>query len=398
MKYIKSTLKYTLATIVALLLIVNVFILVTGRTYLYKGIANTYLKGRSGPSINESELFENRMVKVGVAQPTPHAANYNKIALSTTQQQFADSFGTIAFVVIKNDSLVHEQYWDGFDDKSHTNSFSMAKSIVAMLVGVAINDGKITSVDDPITKYLPEFKAMENSKLGTITIRHLLTMSSGVNFDEDYVNPLAYPAEAYYGDDLKKLTLQSHYKATEEPGVYFKYHSGDTQLLTFVLEAATGEHVADYASKKLWSKIGTTNEAWWNLDHKDGNEKSFCCFNSNAPDFARIGSLILHYGKWNGQQVVDSAYVVEMTSLAKLKNPKTEATITNYGFQWWLVPNYKGHNIVYMRGKQGQYVAIIRDLNLVVCRLGHQQSKLFAGEDHRADFFKFIDIALDMTK
>ena len=126
--------------------------------------------------------------------------------------------------------------------------------------------------------------------------------------------------------------------------------------------------------------------------------KAFCCFNSNAPDFARIGSLIMNYGKWNGQQVVDSAYVVEMTSLAKLKNPKTETIITNYGFQWWLAPNYKGHDIVYMRGKQGQYVAIIRDLNLVVCRLGHQQSKLFVGEDHRADFFKFIDIALDMTK
>jgi CubicO group peptidase (beta-lactamase class C family) len=397
MKFIIKPLKYLLGTLVALLIIANVFILLSGRTYLYKGVANTYLKGRGGPSINESEIFENRVVKAGVAQPYPFASNYNKYTFTAPQQAFIDSFKSVAFVVIKNDSILHEQYWDGFDKKSHTNSFSMAKSIIALLIGVAIEDGKITSVDDPVAKYLPAFKEMETTP-NKVTIRHLLTMSSGINFDEDYVNPLAYPAEAYYGNDLRALTFKTKYRAVDEPGKVFKYHSGDSQLLAFIIEAATGKHVGDYASEKLWSKIGTVNDAWWNLDHKNGNEKSFCCFNSNAPDFARVGSLILHNGKWNGKQIIDSAYVVQTTTVANLTNNETQKPITNYGFQWWLLPEYKGHKIVYMRGILGQYVVIIPDMNLVLCRLGHTRSKRKVGDEHPSDLFNYIDMALDVAK
>ncbi len=397
MKYVSKFFKYLLGALIAMVLIVNVFILITGRTYLYKGIANTYLKGRSGPSINESEIFANRIVKASNPMPYARAANYNVQALTSAQLAFMDTFKTVAFVVIKNDSLVHEQYWDGINAQSHTNAFSMAKSIVAMLIGVAINDGKIASIDDPVAKYLPEFKAIETTP-NKVTIRHLLTMSSGVNFDEDYVNPLAYPGEAYYGSDLRKLTFHTHYKTTEEPGKYFKYHSGDTQILAFLLEAVTGKHVGDYATEKLWSKIGATNDAWWNLDSENGSEKSFCCFNSNALDFARIGSLILHHGKWNGQQVVDSSYVAQMTSIANLKDETTGKQINNYGLQWWIVPNYLGHDIVYMRGKLGQYVAILPDENLVICRLGHLQDSRKDENDHRVDFFRYIDIGLALTK
>lgn len=394
MKFIKGFFKWLLVILVVL----NILILVSGRTYLYKAIANTYFKGRSGPAIDESLIFSNRIVKTAAHQPWKQALDYNKQQLPEGFKAKITDLQPVAFMVIKNDSIKYEEYWDGFNQDSHTNSFSMAKSILAVLTGVAIKDGKIKSVNEPVSNYLPEIKAMEKIP-NQITIKHLLTMSSGINFNEDYNNPFAYPAESYYGSDLRKQTLNGGYKVMVEPGKYFNYRSGDSQLLAFVLEKATGKHVGDYAAEKLWSKIGAKNDAWWNLDHEDGNEKAFCCFNSNAPDFARIGKLILNRGNWSGQQLVDSSYVNEMLTVANLENDAKEeggGKNTKYGYQWWLMPNYKGHNIFYMRGILGQYVIMIPDENMIVVRLGHKRLKALPGQDHPEDVLMYIDCALAM--
>ena len=118
----------------------------------------------------------------------------------------------------------------------------------------------------------------KEGKNGELTIKQLLTMSSGINFDEDYANPFAYPAKAYYGTDLKKLT--DNYEVKEEPSKVFKYLSGNTQILQQLLAKATGMTVSDYASQKLWGPIGAQNDAYWNLDHEGGDEKSYCCISS----------------------------------------------------------------------------------------------------------------------
>lgn len=372
------------------LIVLNLAIVISGRTYLYKGIANTYLKGRSGPSIDEYPIFKNREVKAGKEQKWFHSKSYNSQKISPEHQKQFSDMQTIAFVVIKNDSLIHEQYWDGFGEDSHTNSFSMAKTFVSILVGMAIDEGKIKSIDQPVGDFLPEFKNEENSKL---TIKHLLTMSSGINFDEDYVNPLAYPAQAYYGSDLKKLTYG--YKVVEEPGKKFSYLSGNTELLGFILEKATGKNVSEYLSEKLWKPLGAKNDALWSLDHEDGMEKAYCCFNSNAKDFARFGQLYLDSGKWNGQQLINKEYVLNSIRPANLIDAEKGTPNTKYGYSWWLIPDYKGHSIFYARGILGQYIICIPDKKMVVVRLGKKRNKT-KDADHTSDTFYYIDAALDM--
>lgn len=372
-----------------ILVILNLAIIVSGRTYLYKGIANTYLKGRSGPSITEYEIFDNREVKAGAEQKWHHAGNYNSQKIPDTLVHHFAEMQTAAFVVVKNDSLVHEQYWDSFGPDSRSNSFSMAKTFVSMLIGIAIDEGKIKSVDQPVGDFLPEFKEGDNAKL---TIKHLLTMSSGINFDENYVSPFAYPAQAYYGSDLRKLTYG--YKVSEASGKVFKYLSGNSELLAFILQKATGKTLSEYMSEKLWIPLGAKNTALWSLDSKDGVEKAYCCFNSNAPDFARLGQLYLDSGKWNGRQIISADYVAKSIVPAEL-NDENGKKIDNYGYAWWIVPNYKGHYIFYARGILGQYIICIPDRKMVVVRLGSKREKRH-GDDHPADLFYYIDAALEM--
>lgn len=386
MKIIKQIGKWLLI----LLVVLNIIIIVSDKTYLYKGIANTYLKGNSGPSIYEYEIFENREIKAGNYQAWNNSVNYNAKTLSQEQTENFKRLETIAFMVIKNDSIVHEQYWDGHNAESHTNSFSMAKTITSILIGIAIDEGKIKNVEQPVSDFLPEFKEGDNVKL---TVKDLLTMSSGINFDEDYVNPLAYPAAAYYGSDIKKLTYK--YKVTEQPGKVFNYLSGNTQLLGFILEKATGQTPSDYASEKLWKPIGAKNSAFWSLDHKDGSEKVYCCFNSNAPDFARIGKLYLDSGKWNGKPIVTTDYVLNSVKPADMLDEDGNPN-NKYGYCWWIIPDYKGHYIYYARGILGQYIVCIPDKDMIVVRLGNKKEKKVAGEAHPKDLFYYIDAALEM--
>lgn len=384
MKIVKKIGKWFLISFIVL----NLAIIVFGQTYLYKAIGNTYLKGRSGPSITEYKIFDNREVKAGNYQKWNISKNYNSQKITQEQELEFDKLQTIALVVVKNDSLIHEQYWDGFGEDSYSNSFSMAKSFISILIGMAIDEGKIKNVDQQVSDFLPEFKEGKKSKL---TIKHLLTMSSGIDFDEDYNNPFAYPAQAYYGTDLKKLTYS--YKALSEPGKEFIYLSGNTELLSFILTKATGKTISEYASEKLWKPIGAKNSAFWSLDHENGDEKAYCCFNSNAPDFARIGELYLDSGKWNGKQLISQQYVMNSTYPADLLSNGEKNTA--YGYAWWTIPEYKGYRIFYARGILGQYIVCIPDKKMVIVRLGAKR-KAERLNDHPLDVYMYIDAALDM--
>jgi len=385
MTRLKKFLKWTLVVLVVL----NLVIVLTGHSYLYKGVWNTYLKGRSGPSVDEYAIFDNREVKPGAPQPWPVGKDYNKKSIP---KKFLDEMRAIetgAFIVIKNDSLRCEQYWENFSDSSFTNSFSMAKTIVSVLTGCAIREGKIKSVDQPVGDFLPEFKTGENAKL---TIRHLLTMSSGIDFDEDYASPFAYPAKAYYGSDLHDLTCS--YSVCEEPGKTFRYLSGNTQLLGFVLQKATGKTLSDYASEQLWQPMGAEHPAWWSLDSDNGMEKAYCCFNANARDFARLGKLYLDSGRWNGKQLVPEDFALNSVRSTELLDVDGKPNKT-YGYSWWLIEDYKGHRVFYARGILGQYILVVPDEELIVVRLGRKRVKQ-AGDDHPSDVWYYLDAALEM--
>ena len=291
-------------------------------------------------------------------------------------------------MVIQNDSILFEEYWHGYSSDSLSNSFSMAKSWVGTLIGVAIKEGKIKSVDQKVCEFLPNFCG-ENEK--ELTIKHLLTMSSGLNWTEDYYNPIGQTAEAYYGTKLRGLVINQ--KGVEEPGKVFKYHSSCTQLLGFILEEATGKTISEYASEKLWKPMGVKHSALWSTDTKNGDEKAFCCINSNARDFARLGKLYLDYGNWNGVQLIDSAFVNDATSAANLLDEDGWLN-TNYGYQFWLAER-QGFELFYARGLWGQYVVCIPELDMIVVRLGRKYGKSLA-DGHHHDFYRFVDAALEM--
>ena len=345
------------------------------------------------PKIDQYPIFENRTIEAGAPQAWIQSEDYNKLSIPEKYLPVFDELGTVAFVIIKDSSLLFEQYWEDYSPKSHSNSFSMAKSIVSLAIGCAIDDGFIKNVDQPVSDFYPEFQGY-NGKV--LTLRHLLTMSAGVDFDEAYSSPFSPTTKLYYGDDLEKIALGM--KETEEPGVNFIYQSGVTQLLSLIVEKATGENISSYVSRKLWTPMNAEEDALWSLDKKEGIEKAYCCFNSNARDFARFGQLILNKGSWNGRQLVSESYITEATT------PNTSLTFkeyseTNhcYGFQFWHL-TYKGMEIPYMRGILGQYVFAIPELNAVVVRLGHKRSDTRSTQHYPDDIDTWLGAAVEMIQ
>ena len=343
------------------------------------------------PRIDNYAIFNNRVVAAGAAVPWASCRDYNASRINDSTLKHFREYGTVAFLVVQNDSLLHEEYWDGYSDTSHSNSFSMAKSIVSLLIGCLIDEGKIKSVDQPVTDFIPEFRGPDFQK---ITIKDALTMSSGLNWDESYNNAFSITTKAYYGNDLPSLIYSL--KPIEEPGKTFRYKSGDTQLLSMIVEKASGIHLADYAALKLWKPLGAEHDAFWSLDQKDGNEKAYCCFNSNARDFARIGQLVLDSGQCCGHQLVSKEYIRQATSPDSwLKNDKGK-TCTWYGYQFWIL-NFKGMKVPYCRGILGQYIFIIPGKKAVVVRLGSKRSEKYKSSSPE-DVFLYLDEALTILK
>ena len=359
------------------------------------------------PKIDQYPIFENRVVKAGDPVPMPYAPGVNERRIAPRFEEDFSRYGTVAFVVLKHGQVWAEQYWEGYSDTSHSNSFSMAKSIVSLLVGCAIQDGYIRSVDQPVGDFLPEWGAFEGD---TLTIRDLLTMSAGVKWDESASSLFSTTTEAYYGKDLWGLAQREI--LIEKPGVYFNYQSGVTQILAFVLKKATGENIADYASEKIWTPIQAEEDALWSLDHEGGMEKAYCCFNSNARDFARLGQLVLQHGYWYPRRgnasdsvaarisVVDSAYIAEATTPATYLKARLEdgreVPCTMYGYQFWML-DYKGLDVTYFRGILGQYIFVIPALDAVVVRLGHERSDTYnVDQDYPVDVDIWLEAALDL--
>ncbi len=370
-----------LGALLILFVSVNVAIQITGNSYIYKAVIYNYA------DIDDLDIFDTRVVENATPQPWATAPDYNKATLPKILLEELEKNQSVAFLVIKNDSIRHEQYWDHYDQNSFSNSFSVAKSIVSLLVGVAIDEGKIKSIDDPVGNYLPHFKEGQNSKL---TIRHLLEMSAGLNWDESYSSLFSVTTKAYYGTNLQKLI--NGLNVVNEPGKKFDYMSGNTQMLALIVEKATGKTLSAYASEKIWKRIGAEHSAQWSLDHTNGDEKAYCCFYSDARDFARFGKLYLDSGMWNGQQLVSRNYVRESLTPAPLDFEGSEPNC--YGYQWWLTEQ-KGHKIFYARGLSGQYIVCIPDQQIIFVRLGKKRGT--PGADHRlSDLVVYIDEVLKM--
>jgi CubicO group peptidase (beta-lactamase class C family) len=389
------------ASVIFLFLIIiaaNLFILISGRTYLYKGLKETYLKGKSGPGIYDSVVFATR--KADKAK-TPSSWQFAEEQKKLTEEEldFLSQIKTTSFLVVKGGEVIHESYFENHTESTKSNTFSAAKSFIGLLIGIAIDHGHINSFDDPITEYLGF--SVPNDSL--VTIRHLLTMSSGLNWVESGANPLSDNAEAYYGSNLPEI--MSNVSFDGEPGKEFVYKSGNSQLLGIILENATGMTATEFLEKQVWSKINTENDLLWSLDHEGGMEKSFCCIYGTSRDFAKVGQLILNEGSWNGNQIISKE---TLNALLEPINPKERM----YGMHFWRYED-PDHPVFYARGILGQYIIVIPSLNLVVVRTGHDRmdkykipqsessNSSFINKNqykvmHPLDLFQYISIAKRM--
>lgn len=298
-----------------------------------------------------------------IEHPTPTAPNINGFS---SIDDYLEVNKTVAFLVIRNDTIQYENYYHKYDKESIVASFSMAKSVTSMLIGCALEDGLIASVDDPIIQYIPELK---DNGLEKVTIRHLLLMTSGIDFNESYANPFGDAASFYYGTNLRKVLYKM--KLKREPGKQFEYISGNTQLLGLILNNVLKDKtITEYLNEKIWQPVGMEYDASWSIDHKgeDGLEKTFCCLNARARDFAKLGRLYLNNGRWDGKQVVPESWVKESTQLSTV-----DGSAWYYQYQWW-IPDKDGSFMA--EGILGQFIYINPNKNLIVVRLGKNTGKV----------------------
>ena len=373
MRYIKKVLLWFFVSILGIIVLMYIFDV----DYLIKAVRVTYLNGYKTAFLDDYNYFDNRTIENDVAQPWNISKNYNKTPVTERLVNTHEELQSIAFLIIKNDSIWHESYFDGYNKYSHTNSFSMAKSYVTAALGKAIMEGKIKSLEQPVSEFFPQFSEGLASKM---TVGDLASMASGLNWDEKYYSPFSVVTRAYFDDDIKKVILNLN--TTEMPGQKFKYSSGDTQLLAMVIEKATGEQLSGYISKHVWKPLGCENQAFWQVDNLEGIEKAYCCIASNARDFARLGKLYKNKGIWNGKQLLDSTYVELST------NPRFEGEPYGYGF--WL-SNYMNKKIFYMRGHLGQFVIVIPEDDLIIVRLGHIKGLQTETDPHSNDLYIYVD-------
>lgn len=345
-------------------------------------------------SIHDYKTHPTRLVgKSDAPQPWAFDSNYNKREIPPSLMSIIDSNDTHAFLVIQHGKLLYEKYWDGYDTARLSGSFSAAKSIISLLVGIALEEGKIKSIEEPVSNYIDHFKT---NGLDKVRIKDLLTMSSGTNYDESDKGYFSLNATAYYGDDMEYLMTML--KKKEEPGVYWQYRSGDTQTLGLIIEKVFNQSISNLVSERFMKPMGAEADALWLLDGAEKHEKAFCCFNGIARDYARFGQLVLNKGKWGDKQIVSEKYIAEATAPASYLKDKYENNnpVDFYGYQYWIV-NHSGVTAVAQNGLFGQYVYVIPEKNAVVVRLG--ESKVIKPiHHHQPENFTYIDAALSVLQ
>lgn len=292
--------------------------------------------------------------------------------------------GSVALLVARRGQLVHERYFNGYGADSIATSFSMAKSVVSLLLGIAIDQGRVASVQDPITRYLPELLA-NDARFANIRLQHLLSMRSGIVFDEGYGSPFTEAARFYLTPDLRREVAAL--RIQRAPDQAYSYQSGDTQLLAMAIERATGQPLAQFAQRMLWQPMGAQHDASWSLDSQhSGVARAFCCLNARAVDYLRLGLMVLGEGQYNGQRIVSAAWLQQSLAAQAGLPGADDAAQRNierpgqpqaafYAWQWrrralpGVLP-LQPAPVVYAQGLYGQILLIDPVSQTVALRLG----------------------------
>lgn len=275
---------------------------------------------------------------------------------------FLSESGTLAFLVLRDDVLLYEGYFNGASREAPVTSFSVAKSFVSALIGCAIADGRIQSLRDPVTRYLPELLERD-ARYRYITLEHLLTMASGIRYEERGM-PWSDDTLTYYSPDLRATALSS--PIAGPPNQSFHYNNFHPLLLGLVLERTTGMSVSRYLQERLWKPLGMEAPASWSLDsEQSGFEKMESGLNARAVDFAKFARLYLNRGRWNGRQLVSAEWVEASTRRDAASDPAEQ-----YQYLWWVNTQLPGRHHFFAAGKYGQYLYVMPERGLVFVRFG----------------------------
>lgn len=335
---------------------VGVAIYLSGFGYLFRAVGKNLKKGPLTPSTDDEQKFPAHAVQIYNSQPWEKASSYNKFTVSKVVEDELKKTRTSSLLVICDSKLIHEQYWKDHTSDSLLNSFSMAKGILSILTGFALEDGFLDSEDQLVSTVFPQYAESRYGKF--LTIRHLMTMQAAFDWEEEYRHPFAENSKQYFTEDLAEQALNVDLK--EMPGMKYEYQSVSAQLLGLILRKVIGCDLSFYLSEKLWKPLGMEHSAKWSTDEK-GVEKAFCCIHATARDFAKIGQLLMQDGKWNGKQILSKEFC------KKLITPTYENDA--FGYNIW---SHKDHRIphYFFYGFLGQFIIIIPEKNMVIVKTG----------------------------
>lgn len=284
----------------------------------------------------------------------------------------AQAHNSKALIVLHRNQIVLEKYWQGYSATAVSNSMSMSKSLVGLLIGIAIEEGHLSSTQDRVADYLPEWA---NDSRGDLTLADLLYMHSGLRNEDRTDSPFSDLVHLYLSSDADRTALQIPQEMP--PGQRYDYNNVNSQILSLVLERATGESYANYLSSRLWQPLQASEASLW-LDRPGGHAKPFCCFFATAQDWARVGQMLLHRGKVGSTQVVPEGWLAQMLIPSPLE--------PTYGLHIWLkartadYPNvdqaatapFLAADTFYLDGRGQQRVYILPSYDLVIVRIGEQ--------------------------
>ena len=336
------------------------------------------------PKPESSYAFPYRQVPIKI----PETFIFDDSTFNT--QAYLDYSRTDALIILRHDSIYYEYYANQFTENDHHISWSMSKSVISALFGIAVYEGKINSIEETVTDYLPEF-------VGTgydgVRIKDVLQMSSGVGFNEDYgdFNSDINVMGRYFALGMPMANFARRLKRENDPGTFNHYVSIDTQVLGMILTEATGQSITDYMYEKLWAPIGASDKAYWIVD-KSGMEFALGGLNLTARDYTKLGQLYLDSGRWLGKQLVPEEWVLaSITPDAPHLMPgrrKTALRKDGYGYQWWIP--YGSEDEFNAQGIYGQFIYADPDKNMVIVKL----SSNYHFKKDKTGFFHDVEIAL----
>lgn len=355
--------------LITIMLILLFWVMVAGPLTVYRVIT------RGDTTIYDYQRFPGRSLS---ASPAPFhfeiAAQDSSIPETVqvvgsgemTLDEILESSETLAFLVVRDDAIVYERYLNGHTEASISQVFSTSKSILSILIGAAIEDRLIGSLDDPVTHYVPELAEAGFEK---VTIENLLNMQSNMDYVEND-NPFGEHVIFNFTDQLEDEILNLQLRQT--PDEQFRYKSGDNALLGLILDRALGEKtITEYTQERLWDPLGMEHPGVWGIDREDGLERTWCCLSMSARDLAKLGRLFLNQGNWDGTQLIPSEWVEASTTSGAYQPSEwptdyDESGLLNYKYQWWLL-SQDAYTTV---GKDGQYLYVDPQKKLIVVRLG----------------------------